>query len=269
MDQLHSQIHRIVIVDNNSSPVARERVETYCSRMKDINLIQNSKNLGVARAFNQGLEWAYQNGYEFGILFDQDSTIDDHFYQTIQAAYESFPAKDRLAVLASLHRDYFTAPDHDGVFQTPRKTQLWKHAVRVISSGSVIPLAAWMTLGKFREELFIDHVDDEYTLRAWKNEYKVIQTTVPILSHSVGNTARRRFLWRDVYPMNQTPFRWYYVARNLFYLVRKYGAGNLAWVYSTCPDVLWRFVKMSLCEDNRWEKIVMAMKGMRDSFRLK
>jgi len=83
LPQVLAQVQGLVVIDNGSSveelgPL-REKKQSL-----GFHLIENSENLGIAEALNQGARWAHSQGYSWVILFDQDSGITDGFEELIQ-----------------------------------------------------------------------------------------------------------------------------------------------------------------------------------------
>ena len=61
----------IIIVDNNSENI--NDIEYIINKYPNIKIIKNSKNLGIAKALNQAMEYGYMNSYDWMLTLDQDS----------------------------------------------------------------------------------------------------------------------------------------------------------------------------------------------------
>lgn len=59
-------------------------------------------------------------------------------------------------------------------------------------SGSLLRLAAFEQLGDFRDDFFIDQVDNEFCLCARRNGLRVVQRRDTILLHRMGIDRRLR-----------------------------------------------------------------------------
>ena len=84
---------------------------------------------------------------------------------------------------------------------------------------SLVNISIWRELGGFAEELFIDEVDHEYCLRAKSYAYRIMRMGSILIPHKPGETrevAGGKIV--DWHP----PIRLYYLARNYWYLKRKY-----------------------------------------------
>ena len=72
INEIKNQVREIIVVDNNSEKILKERLISFCSNSMT-NLILNSENYGIAKALNQGIELAKAKKYEWVLIFDQDS----------------------------------------------------------------------------------------------------------------------------------------------------------------------------------------------------
>src|SRR5690348_12510807 len=96
MRSVLTQAQSLVVVDNGSTPDEVKALR-HASQAFGFQLIENSSNLGVGEALNQGVRLAKSQGYPWVILFDQDSRITDGFVRNMFATWEAHPERDRLA----------------------------------------------------------------------------------------------------------------------------------------------------------------------------
>ncbi len=189
-----------------------------------ITLVLNSANLGIARALNIGIQRVAALGFAWVLLLDQDTSVDEDMVQWLIAVYAAFPDKDRLAVIGSGFRDVNRQPRGTaGDAHVLREEAPWEEVESVITSGSLIPLAVHAALGPFRDEFFIDYVDSEYCFRARARGYRVIRTTRPLMSHTIGAPTRHDVLGITKWTTNHSPDRRYYFASNDTVMLREYG----------------------------------------------
>jgi rhamnosyltransferase len=221
---ISSQVGALVIVDNGSTD-AEVRMLQQTTANCAINLVLNPENLGIARALNIGIERAAALGYRWVLLLDQDSHVHDDLLDTLLAARESHPEKERVAVIGSGYRDLGSGPPdphpHAAVDRLSDEVD-W-----VITSGSLLSLAAHSVIGAFREEFFIDYVDIEYCIRARASGYYVLNARRSLMSHSIGAPTQHKLLWMRKRTTNHSADRRYYFARNDTVMLREYG--NCRW----------------------------------------
>jgi len=182
-------------------------------------VLYSEYNLGVAEALNQIAYHASQQGCTRVVLFDQDSrppagmvgrlsTIMD---QLIQAG-ENVAALGPQIVAPSGRAHEFKSPRY---FPTPQRTRLME-AVPVhyiITSGSLIDLAALQQIGPFRSDFFIDAIDTEWCFRAWAKGWSCWFAPQQPMEHTIGEGAIRSRLFGIRFP-HQSPMRMYSYFRN-------------------------------------------------------
>jgi rhamnosyltransferase len=258
VEALSRQVERVVIVDNGSSG-ERTPVLDRLQRRPSVCLIRNGRNLGVATALNEGLEWAREHGFGWAFLFDQDSALDEGALDALIAIMGAYDGGKPLAVVGCNYRDV-----NSGRLRYPDESVAgvsWRERKTVITSGSLVSVAVFGEIGPFRDAFFIDHVDDEYCLRARRRGFAVISTCRPVMRHRVGAATLHRLLWKRTGTTNHPPFRRYYMTRNHIILIGEYWTVEPRWVYDTVYSRLKSFVLMCLFERQRAAKMRYMLKG--------
>ncbi|HOH71458.1 MAG TPA: hypothetical protein PK552_05360, partial [Paludibacteraceae bacterium] len=130
-----------------------------------------------------------------------------------------------------------------------------------MTSGNLLRAEAYRKCGRFRDDFFIDLVDDEYCCRLYRNSYTVVKTNRIIITHSLGNGFVR------VSPLFQKTFiqhsalRHYYIVRNLLEVRRLYPEHKK--YYSR--QLRKRLKRCLLYDsDQKWTKIKYMYWGWRD-----
>lgn len=258
------QVDRVLIVDNHSNNESVAILEALARRLP-LDLVMNEDNLGVATALNQGLRWAREHGYAWTLTLDQDSRLYDSAIEKFADIYHQLDHKESVAMIGSnffdpcLAKQYYRKP-RDGSAQ-------WQEVPTVITSGTIMPMAACEVIGEFRDDLFIDHVDCEYCLRARSNGFRVIRATEALFEHTIGKPRTRKLLWNKKLIAGTPPHRWYYQARNLIALVRDYRRKEPAWVKLVIRIRLKGVRRIIFYEDKKLAKLVMIYRGIVDGLR--
>ena len=228
-------------------------------------VIRNKKNLGVARALNQGMEMARDLGYKWVVAFDQDTTVAADFFSQMAQVYERI-SSGTGRLIAVLGPNYI-----DQVLQSPAYTVDWSveaTEVRdVITSGSLLSVEVFSSLGGFDEKLFIDMVDTEYCFRVRRAGYMVWRTSKPLMEHSLGSLTSQSFLGFRFNVTNHLPQRRYYIFRNTLYMVWNYKSYDPQWALKMMVDYLPKvFIKACVFETKRWQNFLYILRGSRDAF---
>jgi rhamnosyltransferase len=251
------QAGALVIVDNGSGEVTRRMLDRIAADAR-VSLVLNPANLGVARALNLGVERAGALGFAWVLLLDQDSDLHGDLLSSLIEVRAAYPEPARIAVIGA----GFEKQTH------PAPPAAWAEAESVITSGSLIPLAVHAAVGPFRDEFFIDYVDSEYCFRARAQGYRVIRTTQPLMSHTIGAPTRHNLLGKLKWTTNHSPDRRYYIARNDTVMLREYGGYAFgSWALKSLVRRVRTCKRILLYEQSKARKIAAVSAGWWDGVR--
>ncbi len=254
------QVGGIVVVDNASGETAVGQLVALSSTRTDIHLIRNRENDGIARALNQGADRAGELGFEWILLFDQDSEPDASMVTALAAIWNDHPDRERLAIIGS---NYWSRdPEQPEFTFPPDEGKLWIKRRSVITSGSLIPLKGYLAAGPFREDFFIDHVDDEYAFRVRRRGCRVVMSRAPLMKHAIGVRERHTIPLHTVETSNHSPERRYYMGRNVILVAREYLFAEPGWVALKVWKLLKTVVLITLFERDRMAKVRHLLKGV-------
>jgi len=261
LHKLRDQVESLVVVDNGSSPESISLLRRASAEIK-FELIENGENLGIATALNIGIRWVERNAYHWVIFFDQDSAVTEAFMETMIRAYETHPQRDRLAILVPQYVD-----KRLGSPLPPPLTSEGKLEVAT-TSGTLMLVSSFRTHGLFEDDLFIDGVDYEYSLRLRSSGYLIEECREAVLLHSPGSPQTHRFCGLYLcQTANYSPLRRYYQERNKIWVARKY--------WRKCPGSCFKLFKYSLnalakivlAENQKWDKCYYFSMGIADGLR--
>ena len=223
------QCDGVIVVDNGSDPAEVEALRGACDKTGS-ELVELGTNLGIAAAQNRGIELAKKRTAgspesSYVLLSDQDSMPAPDMVAKLLEAIEEDPAIAAVGPLPSEDRegaDELVYVDRGWAPKRASKAELKLSRVNVaflIASGCLIRLAALESVGKMREDLFIDHVDLEWGMRARKAGWRLVAVPEARLNHSLGDDVVR-LPGRDQPVHVHSPIRNYYILRNTIALVR-------------------------------------------------
>ncbi len=244
-----NKIDKLFVVDNSSDSNADILLKN-----DKIQYIPNMENLGIASALNLAARIAYEEGYDWILTMDQDSYFNgDNLANLVQYVCE---CDTELIGLVS--------PWHNTTENLEKPSASIEEKIDVMTSGNIVSLRAWKSIGGWKDWLFIDNVDVEFCMNLNVNGYKVLRLNTVELEHNLGNISFRRFLWKKTVCSNHNFIRQYYMVRNLYYIKKMY--------YSYFPDYInYRFRGMRgrlrnilLFEKDKWKKIRNTFRGYRD-----
>ena len=116
------------------------------------------------------------------------------------------------------------------------------------------------------DRLFIDHVDTEWFLRAKSMGFQAIGACHAIMTHNLGETRKRFWLFRWRAIPKHAPFRYYYIFRNSMLLLRR-GYVDQGWRRCELLRLLKLFFVFGMFMAPRIKHVKMMMFGIRDGLR--
>lgn len=226
LGQLNKEVD-FVVIDNGSEDIAQfaESISVY-NRCK--SLIRLEENVGLAKALNQGIQWAIDKRCDYVFLFDQDSSLCDLFVSRMIAAYQEASAFSEKGIAAVGPR----LINPQSMRQTPFK--LFNRVVLrsdrpfanstvhftadfLITSGTLIALKYFEDIGGMKENYFIDNVDLEWCFRAKSKGYDLVGTDGAVLYHAIGERSLSPLVRAGIMAQHN-PSRTYYSSRNRTHL---------------------------------------------------
>lgn len=200
------QVDRLYVVDNSEAPDPLLAEELRA--LPRVVLLQNLDNLGVARALNIGAEAALADGYGLLLTMDQDSRATPGMVVELLVCFHG-QSLGQVGMVAPFH---LTRAGH------AQPTEVCRPVMTPMTSGCLLNLQAYRAVGPFRDNFFIDFVDNEYCLRLRAAGFEVLQAARAVLHHSVGDIRK----FGPFIATNHSPLRRYYKTRNRFLVNRLY-----------------------------------------------
>ena len=253
-------LDKLFVVDNSSE----DHSSIY--KNKKIKYIFNGKNLGIAAALNIGAKEAIKEGFEWLLTMDQDSSFIENdvkkmieFLERVRT--DSFVQEiiltdyDKIGLISPLHMTIMNPNDESRGIDSP---------LNVMTSGNIISLKAYQEIGGFKDWFFIDCVDFEYCLNLRKHHYDIFRLNYVKLHHSLGNGVYKKILFKQMYSLNHSAIRRYYIVRNRHYLYDLYKDSFPEYCKLELSRTRVEAIKILLCEDKKLEKLKAMYKGYRD-----
>jgi rhamnosyltransferase len=221
-------------------------ISNFQHEVDDVMIIDNTENnTGVAAALNVGLRRAIADGYDWLLTMDQDSAFEDGALKELKNIAAS--CKENIAIVSPFHF----------IKKTPKSTSV-EEVIITMTSGNLLRVSAAISTGMFKEELFIDSVDNEYCLRLRKNGFKVIRVNSSILHHKLGKPGAFNIVTHDV-------TRRYYITRNMLYVMKTYFPSLF---FFGSKELIKSFLLILFVEREKTKKLQSMFRGMIDSARI-
>lgn len=266
LNQLIGQSVNVVIVDNGSKGNEIDKIKSN----SNIEVICLKNNLGIATAQNKGVEFAIQNGADYILFFDQDSSIPDGYIEDLYNDYQ-YLTKQSTKVGAIGPR--FIDERYNFYYKTIsvnkygfRKKYDVSNIVKplpstlLISSGSLISVSTLKDVGYMRDHYFIDYVDTEWCLRAEAKGYTNFVSSSAVMKHTIGDDVLQFKLFNV--PVHSA-FRRYFRVRNAFFMMRE---PHVPLILSL-REIIFNFIHQMILicfQDNKLDYMKSYIKGLKD-----
>lgn len=230
---LAPQVDAVYLVDNAEAgdDEARRAIAEAAARCPGggARLIAMGGNQGIAAAQNRGLDAARADGHGCALLSDDDSLpAPDMVARLRDAMRAAREAGRRVAAVGPLvgdARDDAAVLVFGHTWIGPRRiagaTRAGAplEAAFLVASGCLVRMEALADAGAMREDLFIDHVDLEWSLRARRAGWTLLAVPAARLAHRLGDRVVR-LPWSGRPFHVHAPVRNYYLVRNTLLLLR-------------------------------------------------
>ena len=257
-ESIKNQVGQVIIVDNGSSEetiLALQEIE------KDVgtNIIYLEENKGIAIALNYGVKLAIDLKYQWVLTMDNDSKASKNMVSNMVQSYKQIN-KDERKEIVSIAPIYI----QEGSRIEVKSSREYSYENLVITSGNLVKIDIFKKIGFFKEEYFIDYVDNEFCLRIIDSGKKIIQVKNAILEHNLGDLKSKKVLLKTIKSTNHSAIRRYYLVRNSLDVLKRYKHLNIRHINNT-KRILFRFVlEVFIVENNRLNKIKHMYWGYKD-----
>jgi len=190
------QLDKLIIWDNTAGETSNSDKIKEVLKSDKISIFASGNNEGLGKPFNEAIQIAQKEGFDFLMTMDQDSYFEAGDFEKYLKLVES---NDELAIYS---------PDNKGL---EKKSEKFVEVRSSISSGSIYPMEIFERIGNFRDDYFVYMLDIEFCFRAKRNNIKTLCATSINLQHKEGYAEKSKLgLKINHYPAQST----YYIIRN-------------------------------------------------------
>jgi rhamnosyltransferase len=225
--RLVGECKTVYIMDNGGGGKAITGTLETCTAL---HVVDMGGNRGIGEALNQGFRLAAAAGFAYVATFDQDSEPAAGQIATLVREFKALASTgSNVAAVGPRTVDERGATRVEHPFT--RRILGWPAAARctgkanyietdyLMTSGSVISTSAYLGVGQYDADLFVDFTDMEWCFRASALGYRLFGICSVTMPHELSNGISASALGITV--LGYSPIRRYYYARNAVLLLRR------------------------------------------------
>ncbi len=254
------EIEKLYIVDNSlvDNGVILEKFDF----KKKCEYIALKKNTGLAHALNLGCNKAIIDGFTYVLTMDQDSIFEDGAVRKLKVKMND-KYHEYAIICPNVISLYWDDKDECEKIAYTRWSRTEECDLNwAMTSGCLMSLNDYLSVGGFDEEMFIAHLDIDIGIKFNLIDKKILMIGNAVIMQHFGNSQPRKILWKTVHPSFASPARTYYLFRNQMYLEKKYGKEIKKYIGVS----LWKFVvKILLFESDKIKKVQMMFRARSDA----
>ncbi len=229
-------VDRYYIIDNHGSDGTEEmlRAEGYLDNPV-IRYVYLPENIGGAGGFYTGVKRAYEDGYDYICLMDDDGRpADVRMLERLMEAAERLHEDNPLQMLNSLVLDLDKERMAFGLTGIDCKEEACAQAQDGVLYGTINPFNGTLIsrelvakIGFPNADFFIKGDEEDYQLRATNAGALIATVTDSVYLHPIAEKKSVRIGKKEFRETTEAPWKEYYRARNLTYIFRREGKNGL------------------------------------------
>lgn len=235
------QVDQLLIINNGEETLDVLHHSPGIKEWTHWQLHETGINEGISRAYNRGIEEAIRAEAEYVVFFDQDSRTDPTMIQTLRADHAALRA--RGIAVAGVGPWYQLANTEERAhvyvmkhfcmkkyYDYAESSNPLEEVSFLVSSGTLFSVGAIKVVGRMDENLFVDHVDTDWFIRAAKLGYRSFVSRRTTMHHCLGSSRFRVFLLKKTIPIHNAE-RYRENFKNTIYLYKKH-SDQIGWIIS-------------------------------------
>ena len=251
------QVDHLVVVDN--TPDGVPGADAYLEPDDTLVLLRNGHNAGLAVALNRGVAASPES--PFVLLLDQDSVISPAM---VRKLVTELAADSTIGAIGPAPWDPTQSRYLDP--RTRLRPDLADLAV-IITSGMLVRRPVLASVGPFREDFFVDCVDQEFCLRVKAAGWRVVQDKRTLLEHTLGGTRWHGWGKLRFRATHHPAWRIYWVARNTMFMIREHGHRDPRWAVTAVAILAYWALTILAVEPPRIARVTTLLHGVSDGLR--
>jgi len=264
------KIDKYYIIDNHGSDNTKDALEKKgILKNKIINYVYLPENIGGSGGFYTALKMAYDDGYDYVCLMDDDGRpYNEKMMSSIVDIAKNKHKENELILLNSLvlskdkYNLSFGLKDGiktlDDVNNAKNKENLIIDTINPFN-GTLVSRELIDKIGFPNKDFFIKGDEQDFFVRALNVGAYVATVCDSLYFHPKLERKKIRILWKTFYASSESPWKEYYRARNYTYMFKRDKKYQKA-INQNIKQILWAVI----LNNKKWETIKMILKGWND-----
>jgi rhamnosyltransferase len=150
--------------------------------------IDNKKNIGLSKAINRGIKQAHEAGYQYAILFDQDSYLTNENFTKLLAEMQYEERHQKIMCIGpslNVRNNIITIPSWSKNSRKAKSNCVCS-VNNIITSGMIVNMHNFIQIHGFNENFPVDFCDFLFCWKAIYNGYMVLQSIDVYIIHEIG-----------------------------------------------------------------------------------
>lgn len=196
-----------------------------------IHYLRIDKNTGGAGGFYEGIKRAYEKGYDWVWLMDDDAKPDRYALEALIDKYKEDRQRNKCFVSIATDEEKNLLSWGIGII-LDGKTHIFEYLKDVPSDkelkapwasflGLLIPKEIIKDVGLPKKEYFIWGDDVEYSFRIWNAGYEIYYVKNSLIYHPIQEKIKIKFLGKEIMLINAEDWKQYYGIRNDVYTLSR------------------------------------------------
>lgn len=275
------ELDGLIIIDNSSSEPNLTTLISAIDKVKNLNgnvdheilLIQNSENMGLAKAYNTGVRMAIQQGYQFVLFLDPDSYIHTHIRNLLIDRYHYLSNRFIDVVLCCKNVEMLQITIDDLLIGYYSRKNLFvdqdvNEVLMAINSGLFLNVDTFNVVGFFDESYFTDSVDHEFSFRLLSSGYRIFRIENAIIFHNMGKPLIKSLLGLRFGVRFHTSLRTYYIFKDTLRTIFRYRSKFPAISLLLLIYLITKLLTILLLYPDKLEYIRKIAEGIIDSLKV-
>ena len=244
----------IIILINNDT---NTQIDLEIINNQKVNIINNVRNEGTAKGYNQGIKYALKNNIKHVLLLDQDSIPYNGLIDILMAHKDL----EDVAIGTSYH-EYDVYKKNKNTFQNIDLDISTITTKFIIGSGTLFRLDYFLEIGLFDENYYIDYYDTEWCLRADVKGFNLSKIKNKLMFHKIGENKKRIF-GKNIHIHN--PERYYFKFKSSMMLIKN-NQYPLKWRVIELTKLIFKFFLYPFFSKKKLLTFKFILLGIYDSF---